>query len=124
MRYHAPLFFGALAPEADIPPALWWCLGAALAVLGAAWFVLVLWLFQRLRKRHAATYETIGSPSLIWNNSLRSNWLFIKFLYSPRALELDDESASCVVGVLRVLLPGYYVVFIVLMILFMVMMFA
>lgn len=124
MRFDDGAVIGAFAGGNNNPPALWWWGFAIVGVMTGIWFVLTLWLFRRLRKRHAATYEAIGSPSLIWNNSLRSNWLFLKFLYSPRPLELDDAPAAKVAGVLRIVLPTHYVVFFVLLILMLVMMFA
>ena len=55
---------------------------ALLMAMVATWFVLISWLFRRLRERHASTYEAMGSPTLFWNNSIRNNWLFMKFLFS------------------------------------------
>lgn len=123
MQFNDAMIIGALAPGANGPPALWWWAFAILGALGAIWTVLIAWLFRRLRNRHAATYEEIGAPSLIWNNSLRSNWLFLKFLYSPRRLELDDEPASRVIDILRVLAPVYCVGFLIFMVLTLIVMF-
>jgi len=87
--------------------------------MAGVWLVLVVWLFCRLRDRHASTYVALGSPNLFWNNTLRSQWLFLRFLYSSRRHELGDESASKVVGLLRVLLPlctAFLITFVVLIV--------
>jgi len=119
MRFDGSTLFAASAPGPPLPPTF--LLGfAPLGAMAGVWLVLVAWLLHRLRNRHALTYEAIGSPSLIWNNSLRSNWLFLRFLYSPRRLELGDEPASRVVGVLRVLFPLYFLLFIALVVWFLV----
>ena len=56
------------------------------------WLVLVAWSFRRLRTRHPATYQAMGSPSLFWNNSMRSAWLFFRFLWSGRSAQLGDPA--------------------------------
>jgi hypothetical protein len=69
---------------------------AVLFAMVAVWFVLISWLFRRLRDHHASTYEAMGSPSLFWNNSMRNNWLFMKFLFGSQWRELGDPAiANC-----------------------------
>ena len=82
-----------------------------LFVMAAAGLILISWLFHRLRNRHPSAYESIGSPSLFWNNSVRNNLLFLKFLFSSHAWELDDPQLSRVVLFLRVFLLVYVVLF-------------
>jgi hypothetical protein len=75
------------------------------------WLYLLYWLFRRLRCKHPTCYEAIGSPSLFWNNSMRNNWLFMKFLWSPSALELGDTAVVKVVRFLRVWYVSYLILF-------------
>ena len=75
------------------------------------WLGLVLWVFHRLRIRHLATFEAIGSPSLIWNNSMRTNWLFLKFLFGPTWKQLGDQRLALVLNVMRVYIVAYLVGF-------------
>jgi hypothetical protein len=80
---------------------------AVLFPMVAVWFVLLSWFFRRLRNRHTATYETLGSPSLFWNNSPRNNWLFLKFLCSSRWRELGDPAIAYAVRFMRIFLVIY-----------------
>jgi hypothetical protein len=75
------------------------------------WFALILWTFHRLRTKHSETYEAIGSPSLFWNNSMRNNWLFLKFMYGGGWKMLDDRPLARVIRIMQVLLIAYVVVF-------------
>ncbi len=89
-----------------------------LFVMAAACFVLISWLFHRLRTCHPAAYESIGSPSLFWNNSIRNNLWFLKFPFSSQAWELDDPQLSRVVLFLRIFLLFYVVLFLACVVLF------
>ncbi len=72
-----------------------------------SWFFMVAWLFRRLRKRHPATYEAIGSPSLFWNNSMRNGWLLLKFLFSSKPQELGDPVIRWLARLMRIFLVVY-----------------
>lgn len=82
-----------------------------LMAMVVVWFGLILWTFRRLRTKHPETYEAIGSPSLFWNNSMRNNWMFLKFLYGSEWLRLSDRPLSLVARMMQVLLVAYIVVF-------------
>jgi hypothetical protein len=78
-----------------------------LLAMVAVWFVLISWLFRRLKRQHPAMYERLGSPSLFWNNSIRNNWLFMKFLLGSRWRELGDASVATACRFMRVFLVVY-----------------
>jgi len=80
---------------------------AVLLAMVITWFVTLSWFFRRLRTRHAETYESLGSPSLFWNNSPRHNWLYLKFLFSSRWRVLDDPSIGRAVRFMRIFLGVY-----------------
>jgi hypothetical protein len=82
------------------------------------WFALVFWFFRRLRLRHPAAYEAIGSPTLFWNNSMRNNWLFLKFLYTSSWRTLADPGLSFAARLMQVWTVVYILGFAVLLILF------
>lgn len=109
-----PIRFGVAGggplPRAAIP-----LLGMLLAIV-AIWFLLVSRLFHRLRDRHRSTYEGMGSPTIFWNNSLRNQWLFLKFLLTSQWRELNDPAISRTVPLLRVWLVVYTVLFLVLVV--------
>ena|SRR5579871_4733724 len=51
-------------------------------------------LFSHLKRKHTGVWETLGSPSLFWNNSLRNNVLFLKFLLRRDYAPLNDPTLS------------------------------
>jgi hypothetical protein len=87
----------------------WFGILFAMAVI---WLGLIFWMFRRLRVRHVATYEAIGSPSLFWNNSMRNNWLFIKFLFQGQWRSLDDAQLAGVARFMQVMFVVYIAGFI------------
>jgi hypothetical protein len=84
---------------------------AVLFAMVLVWFVLISWLFRRLREHHASTYEAMGSPSLFWNNSMRNNWLFMKFLFGSQWRELGDPAVTNACRFMRVFLVAYLALF-------------
>ncbi|HEV3298548.1 MAG TPA: hypothetical protein VG055_02865 [Planctomycetaceae bacterium] len=104
-------------PVEDIPAiliAVW----AILLVMVLIWFGAVTWLFRRLRNHHQATYESLGSPTLFWNNSPRNNWLFAKFLFGSQWKLLDDPVLNIVCPLMRAFLCVYLVAFLILLVAF------
>jgi len=51
-------------------------------------------MFKALRLRHPDKYESMGSPSLIMNNTLSNTISFIKFLIKREWQELNDSSIT------------------------------
>jgi hypothetical protein len=51
----------------------------------------------------------MGRPSLFWNNSIRSNWRFMKFLFGSRSRELGDRSIANACRFMRMLLVVYLI---------------
>ena len=94
----------------SIPGTFFVCL-AILVAMAYTGLALLAWLFRRLRRRHPATYEAIGSPSLVWNNSLRNNWLFLKFVLSAKPSKLGDRAVERTVGFIRVFFVVYVIYF-------------
>ncbi len=86
--------------------------GATLFGMAVLRLVLVLWTFRRLRLHHVETYEAIGEPSLFGNNNLRTNWLFLKFLYLNQWLDLNDWQLACVARFMQVMLVAYMIGFV------------
>jgi hypothetical protein len=80
----------------------------AIFALAIIWLAAVVWLFRRLRTRHPVTYEAIGSPDLFRNNTPRTNWQFLKFLFGGQWQSLDDPSLALVARGMQVLLVVYF----------------
>jgi len=77
---------------------------AVLFVMAIVWLGAVAWLFRRLRNYHQPAYESLGSPTLFWNNLPRNQWLFAKFLFSSQWKSLDDPMLIRVCWIMRILL--------------------
>jgi hypothetical protein len=93
-------------------PTVFVALLALLMVMAVTWLVILSWLFGRLRTRHPSTYESIGSPSIFWNNSVRNNWLLWKFLWSSHSRKVDDSAIARIIYVMRIFFVCYIIVFI------------
>ena len=81
------------------------------AVLFAAmliWFALAHRLFQLLRENHREIYESLGSPSLLLNNTVRSNWLGLKFLFTGSFRSVNDRRITRLCRFMRVYLVLCY----------------
>ena len=75
--------------------------------LAFAWVALVIWVCWRLRSRHAAVYESIGSFDLFWNNSAHSGWLFLRFLLGSEWHGLDDPQLRMALRLMQALLVAF-----------------
>jgi hypothetical protein len=84
---------------------------AVMMTIAPIWFAIMIWILHRLRVGHPSTYEEIGSPTLFWNNSTRSQWLLFKFMCSSRPSQLGDPSLTNMVRFMRILLLCYLTIF-------------
>ena len=76
------------------------------------WFALAARLFRLLREDHSEVYESLGSPTLFLNNSIKNNWLSLRFLIAGNFRELGDERVTRLCGFMRIFLVAYFVWFI------------
>jgi len=58
------------------------------------WFYLCHRLFKILKTRHPEKYASMGSPTLIMNNSLANNIAFMKFLFKREWRSLNDDGLT------------------------------
>jgi hypothetical protein len=67
-----------------------------LALMGEVicYLAMISYFFRYLRTYHESAWMALGSPSLFLNNSLRNNWLVLKFLVTRRHRHLNDSRAS------------------------------
>jgi hypothetical protein len=75
------------------------------------WFLLVVLVCRRLKKLHAVIYEQLGAPTLFWNNSMRNNFLFTKFLFTRRYARLNDAVLKHIMDFMLFLFILYSVLF-------------
>ena len=60
-------------------------------VMGLIWFAMIITLFKRLKSKHPEKYIEMSEPSLFWNNSMKTNWYTLKFLFGREHKELNDN---------------------------------
>ena len=58
------------------------------------WIFLCNRLFKILETRHPEKYESMGKPGLIANNTMSSNFTFMKFLFKREWRDLDDAGLA------------------------------
>lgn len=82
----------------------------ALAVIwGLMWvlvvphFLVIRGICRLLRSRYPQTWDDLGAPSLLLSNTLRSNVLSFKFIWSGSYRKLDDRQLSALVAKKKVL---------------------
>lgn len=75
------------------------------------WFVMVSSLFRRLRRDHPEKFRTMGEPGLFLNNTPRTNWTFIRFLFKREDRELSDPSLSRLSRTMLIFFVCYCIVF-------------
>jgi len=86
-----------------------------LGVLFAAillWFGLASQLFRMLKENQSEIYESLGSPSLLLNNSIKNNWLSLKFLISGSYRNTHDAEIIRLCQFMRLFLIAYVVWFV------------
>src|SRR5271154_2611829 len=76
------------------------------------WFCLCWWTFRRLRTRHSALYESLGSPTLFQNNSPRIQVSFLIFLFGFSWRRLGDGAMIRACSSMVVLFAIYFASFV------------
>jgi hypothetical protein len=76
------------------------------------WFALIIFVFKRLKKQHSKIYIQLGSPSLFWNNSIKNNFLFMKFLFMRKYLSLNDVFLKRLMDFMLIFFVIYLMLFI------------
>jgi len=70
------------------------------------------WRFlQQLRDRHPATWQSLGQPSLLWNNSMGTRLEIWRFLLRKDYQDLADPQFSRLANLLRVYKIAFAIVF-------------
>lgn len=80
----------------------------ALLVVG---FALERAFREALRQRHPAVWASLGSPTLIWNNSLANNFSTQRYLWTSRYGALGDKHLSGVALALKLVSVAYLLAF-------------
>ncbi len=76
------------------------------------WFALVIFLYKRLKILHLEKYKEMGEPSLFWNNSMKTGWATIKFLFKREHKDMNDNLLSYLCDFMLVFFALYSALFI------------
>jgi hypothetical protein len=71
------------------------------------YFILIVRYFSYLRAHHPVTYERIGKPSLILNNTPRNNILTLRFIMGSDSMSTGDHVLETKTKSLRFILYFY-----------------
>jgi hypothetical protein len=58
------------------------------------WFILLKSIFIRLERQHPEKYKQMGSPSLFWNNSMKTQFSTFKFICKREHKDLNNPGLS------------------------------
>lgn len=82
-------------------------------------FILVLAfhskLLQRLKRRHPETWKSLGSPTLLLNNSIANSSRLLRFVHGKHYLELNDDELNRTARRLRAIEFAYVAAFLLMM---------
>jgi hypothetical protein len=65
-----------------------------------------------LRTRHPAVYDSLGQPTLFWNNSMKNSFAVLAFILGGRFKETHDPEVIRLGQFLRVFSYAYWAFFI------------
>ena len=85
----------------------------AMLIMVVIWFVVITRLFNQLRDKYPAIYENLGSPSLFYNNSMKTNHLFLRFLCKKEFEVLDDPPLVKLCRFARIYLASFMILFLI-----------
>jgi hypothetical protein len=53
-------------------------------------YAMMTHLYRMLRERHPAVYDSLGQPTLFWNNSMKNSFAILAFILGGRFRETHD----------------------------------
>jgi hypothetical protein len=69
-------------------------------------------LLRLLRERHPTVYDSLGQPTLFWNNSMKNSFAVLGFILGGRFRETHDSEVIRLGRFLRVFSYAYWAFFI------------
>ena len=73
-------------------------------------FTVTAFLLNILRNNHNEKWVALGSPTLFFNNSIRNNFLVLRFIWSDQAVALGDGTLVALVWAARILLATFLLI--------------
>ncbi len=68
-------------------------------------------LLQQLKRRHPETWESLGSPTLLLNNSMANAARLLRFVHGKHYRELHDDELNRIARGLRAIELAYVAAF-------------
>jgi len=75
------------------------------------WLIMVSALFRRLKRDHPEKFHAMGEPGLILNNTPRTSWTLLRFLFKREDRPLNDPSLSRLSKIMLVFFVCYCIAF-------------
>ena len=72
---------------------------------------MIVTLFKKLKLEHPEKYKEMGEPNLFLNNSMKTSWSTLKFLFKREHKGLNDNSLSLLSDFMLVFFAIYTVLF-------------
>jgi hypothetical protein len=69
-------------------------------------------LQRMLRERHPAVYDSLGQPTLFWNNSMKNSFAMLGFILSGRFKETRDPEVIRLCRFIRAFSYSYWAFFV------------
>ena len=82
-----------------------------LAVLALVYLVNVQKLFNYMKNYDSSMYLKLGEPHLIWNNTPKTNYLFLRYLLKNNFAELVNDYSVKKIKFIRKLLFFFVLIF-------------
>lgn len=82
-----------------------------LMVMVFVWFGLIIYFDRRLKQQHPEKYKEMGEPHLLWNNSAKTTWTTMKFLFKREHKSLDDKTLTLLSDTMLIFLLVYTIIF-------------
>jgi hypothetical protein len=65
-----------------------------------------------LRERHPAVYDSLGRPTLFWNNSMKNSFMMLEFILRGRFKETHDPEVIRLCRFIRAFIYSYWAFFV------------
>ncbi len=75
-------------------------------------YAMMTQLYRILRERHPAVYDSLGQPTLFWNNSMKNGFAVLAFILGGRFRETHDPEVIRLCRFIRVFSYAYWVFFV------------
>jgi hypothetical protein len=75
-------------------------------------YLMMAQLHRVLRERHPAVYDSLGQPTLFWNNSPKNSFAVLRFIFGGRFRETDDVEVIRICRFIRAFNYAYLAFFV------------